>query len=187
VRAERTAADRLQALSEVPIADVRPPSAGKALPAPGADPTRAAPPPAVDDLSYFDRLEESTPPVEALKRPIVADDDEAPPEAAPRARSSSSVPPVRPLATRPNPPAPAPAPASVSGFAVQVAALNVRKEAETVAHRLSAKGYEAYVLASTAGAPVYRVRVGPFKTRRDAESTANRLQREEQFKPWITR
>jgi cell division protein FtsN len=38
------------------------------------------------------------------------------------------------------------------------------------------------------GAPsLYRVRVGKFKDRRAAEATASRLQREEQFKPWITR
>ena len=34
---------------------------------------------------------------------------------------------------------------------------------------------------------VYRVRVGKFPTRREAESIASRLQKEEQFKPWITR
>src|SRR5204862_533388 len=40
----------------------------------------------------------------------------------------------------------------------------------------------------TAAAPsVYRVRVGKFPTRREAESIAARLQREEQFKPWVTR
>jgi hypothetical protein len=31
------------------------------------------------------------------------------------------------------------------------------------------------------------VRVGSFKTRRDAEVVASKLQQEEQFKPWITR
>jgi cell division protein FtsN len=33
----------------------------------------------------------------------------------------------------------------------------------------------------------YRVRVGKFKTKREAEAVAARLQKEEQFKPWITR
>jgi hypothetical protein len=38
------------------------------------------------------------------------------------------------------------------------------------------------------GAPrVFRVRVGKYKDRREAESTAARLEKEEQFKPWITR
>jgi cell division protein FtsN len=37
------------------------------------------------------------------------------------------------------------------------------------------------------GANVYRVRVGKFKTRREAETIAGRLEKEEQFKPWIIR
>ena len=31
------------------------------------------------------------------------------------------------------------------------------------------------------------MRVGKFKTRREAETVAAKLQKEEQFKPWITR
>jgi SPOR domain len=31
------------------------------------------------------------------------------------------------------------------------------------------------------------VRVGKFKARAEAEKVASRLEREEQFKPWITR
>ncbi len=34
---------------------------------------------------------------------------------------------------------------------------------------------------------VYRVRIGKFKTRREAETMATKLQKEEQFNPWITR
>jgi hypothetical protein len=34
---------------------------------------------------------------------------------------------------------------------------------------------------------VFRVRVGKYKERKDAESVAGRLAKEEQFKPWITR
>jgi hypothetical protein len=34
---------------------------------------------------------------------------------------------------------------------------------------------------------MFRVRVGHFRTRRDAEPVFARLQKEEQFKPWITR
>jgi cell division septation protein DedD len=71
---------------------------------------------------------------------------------------------------------------------VQIAALNVRSEADAIAKRLSAKGYSAYVLAPASGSPsVFRVRVGKFQTRREAESVAAKLQKEEQFKPWVTR
>jgi hypothetical protein len=34
---------------------------------------------------------------------------------------------------------------------------------------------------------MFRVRVGKFQQRAEAERVAARLQREEQFKPWITR
>jgi cell division protein FtsN len=34
---------------------------------------------------------------------------------------------------------------------------------------------------------MYRVRIGKFKTKREAETVAARLQKEEQFKPWVTR
>ena len=74
------------------------------------------------------------------------------------------------------------------GFVVQIAALRERSEAEAIVARLSGKGYRAYLLAPAAGgAAVYRVRVGKFKSRREAEATAGRLEKEEQFKPWITR
>jgi cell division protein FtsN len=43
-------------------------------------------------------------------------------------------------------------------------------------------------MAPAPGSPaVYRVRVGKFKERREADEIAARLQKEEQFKPWIVR
>jgi cell division septation protein DedD len=74
------------------------------------------------------------------------------------------------------------------GFAIQLAALGKRDEAEGIVRRLKGKGYAAYLIAPAAGAPpVYRVRVGKFKDRREAESVSARLHKEEQFKPWIVR
>jgi DedD protein len=70
------------------------------------------------------------------------------------------------------------------GFVVQVAAVRQRAEANTIARRLSGKGYPAFVTTSGVN---FRVRVGKFNDRREAESVAGRLEREEQFKPWITR
>ena len=74
------------------------------------------------------------------------------------------------------------------GFAIQLAALRQREEADGVARRLTSKGYPAYVMTPDAGAPsVFRVRVGKFKDRREADAVAARLQKEEQFNPWIVR
>jgi cell division septation protein DedD len=74
------------------------------------------------------------------------------------------------------------------GFAIQLAALRQREEADGVVRRLTSKGYPAYVMTPDAGAPsVFRVRVGKFKDRREADAVAARLQKEEQFNPWIVR
>ncbi len=75
-----------------------------------------------------------------------------------------------------------------SGFTLQLAALRDRAEADAMAKRLSAKGYQAYVVMPAAGAPsVYRVRVGKYATRRQAETVAAKLKKEERFTPWVTR
>jgi cell division septation protein DedD len=158
-------------------------SSREAAPAPaGSDPTAAAPPPAVDELSYFNRLEKPGQPAEKLKPPIAAAATPPPPP-APKATPSAQAPPAEP------PPADAAlAEPSGAGFALQITALRERREAESIAKRLSAKGYAAYVLTPAGSAPsVYRVRVGKFKTRREAETMAAKLQKEEQFTPWITR
>ena len=168
-------------------------------PATGSDPTAAAPPPAADELSYFSRLEKPNAPAEQLKSP---ERNTAPVEKPPAPVAAAPVKESAPIKTPPAPvkapPAPAKeavaAPAASSGepagqgFAVQIAALNVRSEADAIAKRLSSKGYSAYVLSPANGTPsVFRVRVGKFGTRREAETMAAKLQKEEQFKPWVTR
>jgi cell division septation protein DedD len=75
-----------------------------------------------------------------------------------------------------------------NGFVVQVAAVNDRREADTIARRLAAKGYPTFVTMPPNGIPkMFRVRIGKYPTRREAETIAARLEREDQFKPWITR
>ena len=77
---------------------------------------------------------------------------------------------------------------TAGGYVVQVAAVKVRGEADTIARRLASKGFPSFVTTPAAGAArVYRVRVGKYNDRREAESVARRLEKEEQFKPWITR
>jgi len=146
---------------------------------PAPDPrTASAPPPDVPEEppSYVERLESKAPVAEELK---------AVPDKPVQKATTGSAP--RETARPAPPPATASAPAD-GGYALQVAALRERVEAEAIAKRLSSKGYSAYVMSPASGTPaVYRVRVGQFKTRRDAETAAARLQKEEQFKPWITR
>jgi cell division protein FtsN len=180
VRAERGGTIADAALSpETATAETTPrrPAPSPPPTAAGSDPTAAAPPPTVDDLSYFKRLEKPNPPAENLKA--------AP---APEKRIATTA--DASTATAPRTPAPAliATTKDVLGYVVQVAALNVRGEADAIVDRLTSKGYAAFVLAPATGTPaVYRVRVGKFGTRREAETIAAKLQREEQFKPWITR
>ena len=183
VRAERgTEAEASLAAASEPT-----PQEITATPAPtpaGSDPTAAAAPPTVDELSYFDRLQTSNPPAEKLKAPD-SKAAAAPENAAPVQRAAP--PPARPAPAAKSAARPAAAPQG-SGFAVQIAALNVRSEADAIAKRLASKGYAAYVMAPAAGTPqIYRVRIGKFDSRREAESIAAKLEKEEQFKPWITR
>ena len=143
-----------------------------------------------EKLSYAERLGAPEPAKEQLKA-------EAPPSASPASRSERAAPVSAPAAaktaTKGTPsPASSTAPASTepagAGFAIQVAAIREREEAEGMVKRLAGKGYPAYVVAPASGAPmVFRVRVGKYKERREADTVAARLQKEEQFKPWIVR
>ena len=153
-------------------------AAPAAAPAPGADPTVAQAPPAVDDLSYFNRLQKPNPPAEDLKpSPAASTSTASLPKASAPARA--------PAASAPVPSTPA---SQGQAWVIQVAALNARPEADAIAKRLSAKGYAAFVQAPATGSPsVFRVRVGKFGSRREAETVAAKLQKEEQFKPWVTR
>jgi septal ring-binding cell division protein DamX len=180
VRAERsTVAENATVNSVAETTPQAPaPAPAPATPA-GSDPRTAAPPPPADDLSYFNRLEKEKAPQEQLKPAV-----EKP---APRAERPAPPPP------QPKEPARAASDASSAepagqGYAVQIAALNVRDEADAIARRLSSKGYSAYVVAPTTGGPViYRVRIGKFPSRREAESVAAKLKKEEQLNPWVTR
>ncbi|HEY1306561.1 MAG TPA: SPOR domain-containing protein [Vicinamibacterales bacterium] len=157
-----------------------------------------------EKLTYTERLSTSTPPPETLRT-----------EPIPQALSASERAPVEAITTKaavaPKPAAKidkrdktdrieAKAKADTkaaaarssgvagTGFVVQVTAVRARGEADTIAKRLASKGFPSYVTIPGPGAPaVYRVRVGKYTDRREAETVAHRLEKEEQFKPWITR
>jgi cell division septation protein DedD len=196
VKAERAAASNDSAAATIePAPQPTPPAA--ATPS-GSDPTTAAPPPTVDDLSYFNRLEKQAPAVEELKAPSAPSPTAAiahvPPavlKPQPAAAASTAAPTATaPTATTATSVGAQPASAALQGdgYAIQVAAMLDPGDANAMARRLSSKGYTAFVLPLAETTPMrYRVRVGKFKTKREAETVAARLQKEEQFKPWITR
>jgi len=156
-----------------------------------ADPRSATPPPAVEEpgdsdvLGRLARPADDQGPVTSGARSVTAATEKpaAVETASPRTVASAE----RPAAQAPVPSGPAAAPRP-GDWAVQVAAVNVRGEADAIAKKLAAKGYATYVVSPPQGNPqMFRVRVGPFGTRREADATAVKLQTEEQFKPWVTR
>ncbi len=202
VRAERAASVADSANTAPATVPDPPPPQPKVLPVTGSE-GASLPPATGEDLSYFGRLERRAQPAEDLKtasgkpaeKPIEKALEKPQPghAAKPAAAGLVPAPPASPTpsASVPKSPGGAPGVASTAepagdGFTLQVTALKERSEAESVAKRLTSKGYAAYVMKPTDGS-VYRVRVGKFKTRQDAEAVAARLEKEEQFKPWITR
>lgn len=156
-------------------ADAEPPPP----PASARQGSSSAPITAGEKLSYAERLRGSEPAPEQLRKAEPPADPPSPkPEAPPSASAREGG--AAAAAASTEPPGP--------GFAIQVAALRERDEADQIVKRLAGKGYPAYVVAPLKGAPsVYRVRVGKYKDRREADTVAARLQKEEQFKPWVVR
>jgi cell division septation protein DedD len=206
VRTQKDGALAVEALAQTAPAPAEtvPAAASSAQPASSTSPppNAAVPPqPPDEDLSYYSRLESQKPPAEHLKpagQPAGAaaaapDRTPAAPktaatekkEAKPGADASAPA-----ADTHAEPPAPAAAggePAG-AGYSLKVVAYKERAQADAMAARLAGKGYSTYVVsASTKGALLYSVRVGKFKTRREADDVRRRLEKEEQLKPLITR
>ncbi len=190
VRAEAAATDPLAGqarAAEVTGAPPPPPAVSN----PGAPSATANEP-----LSYPQRLGSGAQPRESLsaaaprsepKAALPATPAATEPPPAPTPPSTAATSPATPRRTQPATPAMAGEPKG-AGYAIQLTALGKRDEADAIARRLTGKGYSAYVVPPEAGAPaVFRVRVGKFKERREAEGVAAKLEKEEQFKPWIVR
>jgi DedD protein len=173
-------------------------------PAPAADAQPTSPPavvaeqpaPAADSaLTYADRLQRDKPASEDLKaRSTPPAEDKTKQEATqrPTIETPRSEPPpiAAPAATPPPGATPAPSSAGRSGvWAVQVVSLRDRAQASKIVQRLTGKGYPAYLIAPVAGAPaqVFRVQVGRYDDRQEAQRVSERLKKEEQFDPWIIR
>ena len=154
------------------------------------------------DLSYYRRLSDGEPELETLRPeaedtaaallapPVVAPgvdgggadlDRSAPPTDLDALPTVDTTPSSAPVASTPTP--------SAGGFLVQVAALRSQESAQQIANQLVAKGYPAAVVLPETGNPVrlFRVRVGPYTDRTEAERISGRLETEEQFAPYVTR
>jgi cell division protein FtsN len=204
------------AAAEDPTAPLVPlqPTARTASPAPATAPG-APPPQTEEDLSYYGRLEGKSAPPESAKPIANTTTAAAPPQKGAAALPQSpAVPPQNTVATPAQKPGVAPvqkpgvapaqkpavAPAATPtatagsadpagpGYVVKIVAYRDKGQSDALVARLAGKGYAAYVVTVAGkGAPLYSVRVGKFKTREDADAAKRRLEKEEQFKPLITR
>ena len=72
------------------------------------------------------------------------------------------------------------------GFRVQIVSVSSRSEADAEAARLSRRGFSARVEPGTGSkGTIYRVRVGPFASREEAERASQRLAAEGRRGAWI--
>ena len=149
----------------------------------------AAPPVPVDGVGYVDRLtrEQGAEKVGTV-RPNPPAERRAPPAEEPAPEPERPAP-----ASKPEPERTAPS-ASAGGarpgtWAVQVISVRDRGAAEQIVRRLRTKEYPAYLVAPVAGAPsqLYKVQVGRYGDRSEAQTVETRLKKEEQFETWIVR
>lgn len=182
--------NRLNAPAGTPAASrpapARPDAGAAASPADAASPSPSAPAPATDG---------AVPAPEAGK-PANAPPAAAPPRAQPDAahadagHADASAPPAKspapaksaaaPAKAAPDPAAKA-APAKSAGFVVQLAAFSDDKGANALANRLRKSGHPAFTEpVTTSRGTLWRVRVGPYATRDEANNARDKLKREGQ-------
>jgi|SRR5579872_6444351 len=179
--ADTTTAEALT--SATPAAAATPaPSAATSAPAPADAPAPVQEP--EDELSYAKRLQGDKAPAEKLKSaasPGAKTTEDKAAHAAPKVAAPAQAAPSASPATA------APASTGQAGaWVVQLVALKDRSDAAAMATRLSSKGYPAFVLDPAAGAPViYRVQVGGYPDRDQADQAARRIEREEKIQGYV--
>ena len=175
------APQRAQAPAPTPVAEQ---TAATSSPVPAEPPS----PPAEDELTYRKRLESEGSPPETLKPQASASRTEPKVDAA-------KAEPLRPAPTATARPAGrAGAEAAGTGgrpgrWVVQLVALRDRGAASAIVQRLTGKGYPAFIVSPAASTPnqVFKVQVGRYDDRNEAEQVSRRLEKEEKFHPWISR
>lgn len=125
----------------------------------------------------------SPPPAEAPGGPPAA------PSGAPPPVEASAPPPqpvIAPAPVREPAPTVAAAPPAGARFAVQVGAFSQSSEAERLEADLRKKGLPVYVQPATGAAESrWRVRVGPWPSRAEADAVAARLKSQDKLPVWI--
>ena len=145
---------------------------------------------AAEGTSYSARLDAQSSTPEKLQAvpeppptpaPVAAETTKPAPEPA---ATSAQQPPARQTVEAPKPSTGLP-----GTWAVQVVSLRDRGAANQIVQRLQGRSYPAFLVAPSPGTPtqLYKVQVGKYKDRAEAERVQARLKKEEQFDPWIVR
>ncbi len=193
---EATPVGAVETPAPAPVAQAGPPAIEP--PAPAAD--------APSDKVDYNAPKGATATPDASKHPVeeskpAASLPEAAKEPAAKPPATSSAPAKPPAAATAKPPETAPAPvpaASAAGvpstaqpgtWLVQVMATREQGIATALVKKLSGKGYPAFLVNPVAGAPqaFYKVQIGRYKDRAEAERVSVRIKKEEKFQSWILR
>jgi cell division protein FtsN len=195
------AVDALAAATASSIDPTAPPESSTAKAAPAPEPASEK-----EDLTYAERLEAPTTLSEPLRltetKPVIAPTvtekrgiEKASVEKASVEKAEPKEPPARKAANIPAPPAAKADAVDASstfteppgkGIVYQVQAFPTKTAADALAARLKSKGYGAFVTVNPDNARgKYRVRVGKYRTKSDADAVLRRLTQEEHFKPWL--
>ncbi|HEY7474927.1 MAG TPA: SPOR domain-containing protein [Vicinamibacterales bacterium] len=154
---------------------------GAPPPTPPVEPPSGAAPPATSTQTP----PATPPPADASTGKTPSQTAQAPPKPAAPAAPPPAPAGAAPPKDKPGEPAARPAskPPATGGWVVQVMALKSREGADKLASDLKTKGYPAFV--ANPASSLYRVRVGPFSKRAEAEQIAARLVREGYPKPAV--
>jgi len=118
---------------------------------------------------------------------VIPPGPEAAPGPAAGKTSEATTPAAQPAPKEDQPETPPTAAELGKGITLQVLAMHTKQDAESVVSVLKGKGYPVYLLTpenAHADDSLYRVLVGPFKTRDEADKTRDRL-KDDGFKPFI--
>ena len=144
--------------------------------------------PIKEKLTFYQTLPAplNSPPREGTKKPA-SPQKSTPEKVAQPPKPAAAAKPVEPEIVKAAVEEPSPPPGS-QFWTVQVSAYRSRGLAEELQKSLRSAGYDAYLaqVASEDGKSRYRVRVGSYPTRVDAEKTAERLRMERSLSPFVT-
>ena len=134
------------------------------------------------DFWYFFSWDGFRPRAQGLDQPVTFGGDSAPVDSLAASSTASSTPPSPAPGTGTDsvaPPAPAPAAAQSAGFTVSFAALLSEDKAQQLAQAIKVNGIDAHVVSTnTAGSPIFRVVIGPFTTREEADKVGRASRRD---------